>query len=239
MTQLLPLEVNSTTGEPFLRVSHPHNHDIIITPPRLHDVDAVVAALNDPRVYRWMTGPPLPYQPEHGLSWLSEQMEEAEQFLRHLEEPVGASEILKPALGCPVRIIREVKEDGTDIYLGFLGIYRSERKEILDVGKRAAVLADDARKKAGDPTILWDIADYVVPDRHGQGIMSAAISTLIQSWAIPRLNAHKMQASVLEGNVASIKVLEKVGFKLRGTLCDYEDVRGVSMGTQWLEWTRE
>ncbi|KAG6856447.1 hypothetical protein H0H87_004412 [Tephrocybe sp. NHM501043] len=239
MNQLLPLEVNPNTGEPFLRLPPPRGN-IIITPPRLHDVDAVVAALNDPKIYRWMTGPPLPYQPEHGLAWLSEQMEEAEKILRYLEAPLNPGEPFpRLATGCPVRIIREVNEDGTDTYLGYLGIYPSERKEILDAATRAGVLIKDAQKGAGDPSIVWDMADYVIPERQGQGIMTAAMSALIQNWAIPRLNAQKIQASVLEGNIASIKVLEKAGFKLRGKICNYEEIQGVLKGTQWLEWARE
>ncbi|KAG6861262.1 hypothetical protein C0995_002070 [Termitomyces sp. Mi166 len=186
-----------------------------------------------------MTGPPLPYQPEHGLAWLSEQMAEAEKILRHLEDPLTAEGPVKKALGCPVRIIREVNEDGSDTFLGYLGIYRSERKEILDEKERASVLAEDAWKGADDSSIVWVIADWVVPERHSQGIMTAAMSALMKSWVIPRLDARRIQASVLEGNIASIKVLEKVGFKLRGTISAYEDVKGVSRGTQWLDWTRD
>ncbi|KAG5339351.1 hypothetical protein C0989_004631 [Termitomyces sp. Mn162] len=160
MKQLLPLEVNPSTGEPFLRIPYP-GKNLIITPPRLYDVDAVLVALNDSRIYTWMTGPPLPYQPEHGLAWLTEQMEEADKILRHLEDPLTAEGPVKLALGCPVRIIRQVNEDGTDTFLGYLGIYRSERKEILDDKKRATIVAENALKRVGDPSILWDIAGEI------------------------------------------------------------------------------
>jgi len=81
--------------------------------------------------------------------------------------------------------------------------------------------------------------DYIVPARHGQGIMGAAVAAVVNQWAIPRLNAHKIQASTLEGNITSIRVLEKVGFRLRGTVDNYEEIRGESRGVQWLEWNRK
>ncbi|KAG6820423.1 hypothetical protein H0H93_000669 [Arthromyces matolae] len=229
--QLCPLEVNAATGEPFLRVPY-LDKNIVITPPRLYDVDATVVAFNDPKIYTWISGTPLPYQPEHGLDWLSQQMKEAEDILRHFEG-YTAKESLKMTVGCPVRIIREVNEDGTDTFLGYISIHHSERKDVSCDDMRAGILADDALKMAGDPDTVWDIEE-----RHGQGIMTAAMSSLLKSWAIPRLNAHKIQASVLEGNVACMKVLQRHGFHLRG-ISTYEKVRGVMKEIQWLDWTRQ
>jgi len=91
---------------------------IIITPPRISDLDSVVSALNDPKVYHWMAGPPYPYLPEHGRSWLNEQVAETDVILRDLDED-DAEGPMKMALGCPVRIIRKVNEDGTETYLGY------------------------------------------------------------------------------------------------------------------------
>ncbi|KAF8074678.1 hypothetical protein FPV67DRAFT_1474541, partial [Lyophyllum atratum] len=158
MHQLYPLEVNTVTVEPCLRLPIPRNR-IIITPPRISDVDAVVATLNDPKVYHWMSGPPFPYLLEHGISWLTEQIAETDAILRHLRE-ADASEgsALKMATGCPVRIIREVNEDGTDTYLGYVSVYPSKRQEILDEKEREAVLAEDARMEVGNPKIVWELA---------------------------------------------------------------------------------
>ncbi|GLB43354.1 putative acetyltransferase (GNAT) domain containing protein [Lyophyllum shimeji] len=224
------------TGEPFLRLPAPRSQ-IIITPPRESDVDAVVCALNAPEIYHWMSGPPYPYLREHGGAWLTEQLTETDAILEDLQKG-DVEPLLKTSLGCPLRMIRELHEDGTDTYLGWMGIYRSERQEILDVNEREEVLAQDALRKAGDPRIVWDLAYYIVPARHGQGIMSAALSAVIDQWAIPRLNAHIIQASTLDGNVPSIRVLEKVGFRQRGGVCNHEEVRGELRGVQWLEWNR-
>ncbi|KAF8074679.1 hypothetical protein FPV67DRAFT_1474543 [Lyophyllum atratum] len=68
--------------------------------------------------------------------------------------------------------------------------------------------------------------------------MSAAMTTLMNQWVIPRMNAHTIKASTLEGNFASIRVLQKVGFVLCVEVRDHEEVRGELRGVQWLEWNR-
>jgi hypothetical protein len=66
--RLRPLELNDRTGEPFLRLPAPFQN-IIITPPRSEDVPSIVRALNDPRVYKTLSGPPFPYLEEHATAW--------------------------------------------------------------------------------------------------------------------------------------------------------------------------
>ena len=58
-SQLYPLEVNQTTGEPFLRLRQ--HQGIILTPPRPSDAEALVQHLNDPLVYQNLAGTPYPY----------------------------------------------------------------------------------------------------------------------------------------------------------------------------------
>jgi RimJ/RimL family protein N-acetyltransferase len=53
----------------------------------------------------------------------------------------------------------------------------------------------------------------------GHGIASEAVS-LISDYAFNRLNLHKVEAGVIEGNIGSIKVLEKNGFKEYGRIPD-------------------
>ena len=57
--QLYPLEINSTTGEPFLRLRK--HKSIIITPPRPDDAPSIVSILNDFSVSDCLSGPPFPY----------------------------------------------------------------------------------------------------------------------------------------------------------------------------------
>lgn len=63
---------------------------------------------------------------------------------------------------CPVRSLREVKDDGTDIFIGDLGVIRCTHGELMGSGG-----VDWANKKAleernnsiavGDPSIIWSM----------------------------------------------------------------------------------
>lgn len=44
--------------------------------------------------------------------------------------------------------------------------------------------------------------------------MSAAVGAVINQWMIPHLNAHKIRAEAIEGNIGSVRVFEKNGLKL-------------------------
>jgi len=51
----------------------------------------------------------------------------------------------------------------------------------------------------------------------GRGIMTAAVRRLTD-WAFGHLEVHRIYASVFEGNVPSVRVLEKAGFEFEGRL---------------------
>jgi hypothetical protein len=55
-------------NSPFIRLPAP-NENIIITPSRYSDGDAVIELLSDPRVYMNLAGPPYPYGQEEWDSW--------------------------------------------------------------------------------------------------------------------------------------------------------------------------
>lgn len=57
--QLSPLELNTLTQEPFLRLRKHRN--IILTPMRWEDAPHITTLLNDPRVYEWLMSTPYPY----------------------------------------------------------------------------------------------------------------------------------------------------------------------------------
>ncbi|KAJ7240464.1 hypothetical protein C8J57DRAFT_98878 [Mycena rebaudengoi] len=121
--QLQPFEVNPHSGEPFLRLRSHKN--IIITPLRLSDSPSLVTLLNDERISRWLYSPPNPYLPEHAEAWLKRETAAANKLLSELEAARNDA-TLKIVDGCPVRSIREVKDDGTDAYIGEIEIHLSE-----------------------------------------------------------------------------------------------------------------
>lgn len=157
-TQFHPLQFNERTGEPFLRLPSPHDN-IIITTSRMSDAPTVIANMNNPAVYNWLDGPPFPYHAEHADSWLEyvkkdtdaafEELERAQ--IEHPDEPPVAVN------SCPVRIIREVHEDGTDVLLGDVMFVRERWPDVLDKDAKEALSKPNAEKPAGDPEIIWCI----------------------------------------------------------------------------------
>lgn len=68
--------------------------------------------------------------------------------------------------------------------------------------------------------------------------MSAALATLLKSWAVPRTNANLIQGVVFVGNKASLRVFEKNGFTLQETIENCVEVRGEQKGLHLLKWDR-
>ncbi|KAI6047834.1 acyl-CoA N-acyltransferase [Pisolithus marmoratus] len=238
--QLYPLEVNPATGEPFLRLPPP-NENIIITPPRLSDAPCFVPILNDPRVWQWLEGPPIPYTDDHAAEWIKSITEKSQAILQEL----NAEEILRPGLGglkvvggCPVRHIREVLPDGTDVYLGDISIGRALFEGIINPEERRKQVEINESKAVGDPSIVWMFGDYIAPSHHGRGVMSAAMKLILYSWAIPRMGVRHMLGYTFVGNTASVRVFEKSGFVLRGVLDNGKTVRGERRRLNYLEWKK-
>lgn len=155
-SQLDPLEINPQTGEPFLRLPAP-NDNIILTPPRMNDAKSFAPIINGPEVSRMLEGPPIPYRDEYAEEWLAQIIKQSEDILAELrdEERLNPDGPLKLVGGCPVRHIREVLPDGTDIYLGDIGIHRAGREEVLDPGERTKAVEENEKKAVGDPSIIW------------------------------------------------------------------------------------
>jgi len=201
------LQVNPTTGEVFLRLPTPHEN-VIITPPRDSDAADLVLILNDPGVYKTLMGLPFPYNSSHAEEWLGKMKNGSDKVLKDLREGETVVD------GCPVQYIREVQPDGTDLFLGDVFARRHGWIEVEDEELRAKMAKENLEKPIGDAGIVWTIGDFLRPSHHGRGIMSAAVETVINQWMIPHLNAHKIRVEAFEGNIGSVRVFEKNGFKL-------------------------
>nr|GAT59525.1 predicted protein [Mycena chlorophos] len=206
--QLHPLELNPATGEPFLHL--PGKEGLVLTPPRMTDVDAMVEVFNDERIYYWLTGTPFPYTKDNAIWWLA----------------------LKLVDACPVSIIREVKPDGSDVLVGGIDFTLAQRAVELDgTAWTAELLGPDPKpqRHAENPDI-WTVGYYVAPAYHGRGIMSVAFKTVLEQWGIPRMGIRKLRVSALTGNEGSVRVFEKNGLKLYKTWPeDTISVRGTRM----------
>jgi len=236
-SQLYPLETNPQTGEPFLRLPAP-NDNIILTAPRMSDAKSLAPIINDPRVSIWLEGPPIPYCDEYAEEWLVRIGKESEDILAELreEDRLNPDGPLKLVGGCPVRHIREVLPDGTDIYIGDIGIDRAQMEEVLDPDERKKAVEANNEKAVGDPSIVWKFGDYLAPTHHGRGIMTAAMGTILNKWAVPRMGVRCMVGYTFTGNEGSRRVFEKNGFEWKGTVDNGKTVRGEPKTLNYLHW---
>ncbi|KAF8665293.1 hypothetical protein AX16_000314 [Volvariella volvacea WC 439] len=195
-----------------------------------------------PEVAHWVSSPPFPYLLEHAEAWLTHAKADSDRILSLLDQAKD-SENLFYADGCPVRTIREVKEDGTEIILGDVGLMRCPYGEIMGPDgevswdKKQLREGENNRLGAGDPGIVWSFGYYLDPSHHRRGIMSDAVATVLNDWAIPRMNVHHILVNVFEGNDGSMRTLQKNGFAHTRTIPEHIERRGVKRTIHVLEWS--
>lgn len=99
---------------------------------------------------------------EHAEAWLAGSVAECNAGLADLKD----SSSFKLVDHCPFRAIREVNEDGSEIFLGDITILRSIYGEImgggLDWDRKAKFEEENSRLEAGDPNIVWTIGSKSV-----------------------------------------------------------------------------
>ncbi len=159
--QLHPLHIHPVTGEPFLRLPSPHEN-VIVTPPRISDIPAIVENLNDLRVYRWLEGPPFPYTTDDGDFWLRKVKDSSDAVLQQLKE--AGDDTTQGALivgSCPVRALREVQGDGTELYLGEINVDRCGYPDMNSCPEKAKLVKENSERDPGDPEIVWCIGGGV------------------------------------------------------------------------------
>ncbi|KAF7370960.1 Gnat family [Mycena sanguinolenta] len=217
------LEYNSTTGEPFLRLPAPFTN-FIITPPRLSDAAPSVEIMTQPSVAKWM-GPSilLEYNVDKATAWLTKLKAETDAATEELR---ATAQTRGPVSACPLRHLREVQTDGTEIFLGDVGIWRSSWPEVLDAEERARLVTENNARPAGDPEIAWHVSYYLAPSHQGRGLTTVAVKTLIKEFGIPWMRTKYLRSGVFQGNPASLRVLQKCGFEIVDTLVNHVEIGG-------------
>ena len=69
--------------------------------------------------------------------------------------------------------------------------------------------------------------------------MKCALSNLLTQWAIPRMNAHRIKATLFQGNFGSRAVLTRNGFTHSRTVKKYKELDGEITDLFVFEWKRE
>lgn len=151
----MPIEYNSQTSEPFIRLPPPH-HNIILTPPRPGpaDEDALVAALNDPQVYiKFLSTPPLPFLREHATEYIANSVEDCDRLLQEWDSGSGFVD------GCPFRCIREEStEDGDDdVLIGDITFFRYEFPPGSEGEGQEKAQERNKNLAAGNTDLLWGV----------------------------------------------------------------------------------
>ncbi|AIY42423.1 GCN5-related N-acetyltransferase [Collimonas arenae] len=72
-----------------------------------------------------------------------------------------------------------------------------------------------------------EIAYDLAPDVWGRGIAPSACMAMVD-WAFARLGVVRVQATALDSNVRTVRVLEKCAFQREGLLHNFRMVRGES-----------
>ncbi|KAJ3789957.1 acyl-CoA N-acyltransferase [Lentinula aff. detonsa] len=231
-SQFHPLKTNASTGELYLPLEYHPN--IILTTPRLSDIPKLPDLLNDPGVCIWLRGPPYPYEIEHSEEWVTKLVEETEEILQELKDAEG-NDTLKLVGGSPVRCIREIKEDGTDVLIGDIHLRRCETMELAPGMKNDSESWEDSpkllgvanmRRENGDPEILWSVGYFLATSHSGQGIMTSAFKAILEQWAIPRMGIRRMIGETYAENFGSQRVLEKNGFVFREIVKEHLEAKG-------------
>jgi len=216
----------SRDNEPYIPLPFPHDN-IRLTPWRLTDADSTVSILNHPAVYPNLVGPPYPYKKEDGEWWVDEQLKQfapnRQYFTGDETAPIKDGRIFDYS---PTPVIREVQADGSQVFLGVAEIVRSSFMSEADEQRKAELIKENDAKTVGDPSIIYMIGDYLAPSHHGKGIMTATIRELIHSWGVPYMGLQEVSVVVIDGNIGSRRVFEKLGFKLVGFSPDITPTQG-------------
>ena len=98
---------------------------------------------------------------EHAEEWITMVKSKADSILEELESGRDKSELIITD-GCPVRYLREIKEDGTELFIGEIGIYRCNHGELmgpngLDWDSKAKYEEENNKLAVGDERIVWSI----------------------------------------------------------------------------------
>ncbi|KZP01195.1 hypothetical protein CALVIDRAFT_532812 [Calocera viscosa TUFC12733] len=240
LRQALPFLHLSPSGALYFPLPAPHSHIILTGPDPPTDAPAIVKAWNDPAIYRWTVGPSFPYLLEHAQEMLQKNVKTYETAVGRMCELAanGAGKEIKLDQ-TPLRFIREVRPDGSWMFIGDVGLMRCSFSEVQELEERAKLLEDNNAREVGDEAIVWMIGDYLISSHHGRGIMTSAIRTLLYTWAVPLMNCRTVRAYILTENVGSKRVFEKLGFALIATSeggVPLQGKREKEHGTWTMEW---
>ncbi|KAH9486386.1 hypothetical protein JR316_0000450 [Psilocybe cubensis] len=235
-----PLQRNPVNNEIVLPLRKHKN--IVLTPTRQEDSAPLVEYFNDVRVYHWLASPPRPFLkgklPKHAEELLGNLKALFDVALSQLEEvELGNSPTSRLYDGAPVGCIRELQEDGSDLLIGIIKIRRDNFGEHLhtDSTNWENKIKNEMENTKLERATDQDTKGSLAPSHHNKGIMTDAVDTLLQDWAVPHMAVRRVIVGAFSENIASIKMFEKNGFRRTRFIESYREVRGEMRNLQLLE----
>ncbi|KAJ7171650.1 hypothetical protein C8R43DRAFT_20945 [Mycena crocata] len=196
----------TAVGEPYLPLPAPFEQ-FYLGVERKSDIPDDVAMMSDIRVARTLVGPPFPVPLINSQRWLVR--ERASVIALFADYAEGK---FLPAESDPFSVLRERKPDGSEVYVGQVTIMYcgDDEKRLTPV--------NDAWEEWRTRTKVWEIGAALRPEYHRKGVASAAVSVIMNDWAIPQMGCTELRAQCFVSNVGSVKLWEKHGFVENPTL---------------------
>ena len=145
-----PLQVDATTGEPFLRLDPPYSH-LVLTPLRHSDAHALISHLNNYNIARTLNGPPYPYLETDAEWFLGNQIPLSDAVLERLRQGSDPN-------GVPVRVLRDTSQHSV-ADAAMIGDCNVDKNgfafEVADEQKRERLAKENEARNAGDPDIVY------------------------------------------------------------------------------------
>ncbi|KEF51147.1 uncharacterized protein A1O9_12761 [Exophiala aquamarina CBS 119918] len=211
--------------------------DLVLSVPHQSDGETTLKALNDPRVYMNLEGPPYPYTPKdrdtwykivrdgadfHQQQWVELMKNRADDIRGDSQKDAAAGSNHRKWVGggqwastirAKVRQSGPVAQGTTYPFIGEITVRRSGFPYIRDTEVRRKTVGVNAELPPGDPNIVWEVGFYLIPEYHGKGIMSVVLTNLRDQFLVPYMNVHRLIGTYFEHNVPSRRVFEKCGFQ--------------------------
>ena len=150
-----------SNNSPFIRLPAPHQN-IIITPSRYSDGDAVIEVLSDPRVYMNLAGPPFPYGQKEWDDWfaiLEKASKDALSEWREVQKTrKEGGEGRRWTNGVPVTAIRDVDPvTGEQKFIGSIDATRTNFTFHGAHDENQRKQEENDALEAGNPDIDWGV----------------------------------------------------------------------------------
>ncbi|KAJ7696954.1 hypothetical protein B0H17DRAFT_928851 [Mycena rosella] len=187
-------------GEPYIPLPAPFER-FYLGVMRHWDTPHDVAMMNDIRVARTLVGPPFPLPVRASKNWLLKERRDVTAIFAAYAEGK-----FLPAGTAPFSILRELKPDGSEVYVGQVTVFYcgDDTKRLTPVNA--------AWEEWRTRTKVWEIGAAIHPDYQRTGLATAAVDVFMHQWVIPQMGATELRAQCFASNLGSVKLWQKYGF---------------------------